>query len=103
MFLDDTFVDLSGSLKPCWQKPCWQTCAHGLHGYVGASARVAPLRKYSRFSQRRFLSGATHYYYYYYSAITIPTITITYIHRLAPTYPRSPRAQIRQHGVRQHS
>ena len=27
------------------QKPCWQIYAHGLHGYAGASARVAPLRK----------------------------------------------------------
>ena len=26
-----------------WQKPCWQIYAHGLHGYVGAGARVAPL------------------------------------------------------------
>ena len=33
----------SGPRKPCWQKPCWQIYAHGLHGYVGASARVAPL------------------------------------------------------------
>ena len=29
-----------------WQKPCWQMYAHGLHGYLGASARVAPLRDY---------------------------------------------------------
>ena len=36
--------------KPCWQKPCCQIHAHGLHGYVSASARVAPLRKYSYFS-----------------------------------------------------
>ena len=31
--------------NPCWQKPCWQIYAHGLHGYVGASTLVAPLRK----------------------------------------------------------
>ena len=31
----------SGPRKPCWQKPCWQIYAYGLHGYVGASARVA--------------------------------------------------------------
>ena len=37
----------SGPRKPCWQKPCWQIYAHGPHGYVGASARVAPLRNYS--------------------------------------------------------
>ena len=36
---------ISGPRKPCWQKPYWQICAHGLHGYVGASARVAPLTK----------------------------------------------------------
>ena len=35
----------SGEWKPCWQKPCWQIYAHGLHRYVGASARVAQLRK----------------------------------------------------------
>ena len=29
---------LSGPRKPCGQKPCWQIYAHGLHGYVGASA-----------------------------------------------------------------
>ena len=40
---------MSGEWKPCWQKPCWQICARGLHGYVGASARVAPLGKYSYF------------------------------------------------------
>ena len=33
----------SGEGKPGWQKPCWQIYAHGLHGYVGAGARVAPL------------------------------------------------------------
>ena len=32
-------------MKPCWQKPCWQIYMHGLHGYVGASARVASLRR----------------------------------------------------------
>ena len=36
----------SGPRKPCWHKPCWQIYALGLHGYVGASARVAPLGKY---------------------------------------------------------
>ena len=35
----------SGEQRPCWQKPCWQIYAHGLHGYLGASARVAPVRK----------------------------------------------------------
>ena len=48
----------SGPRKPCWQKPCWQVYAHGLHGYVGASALVAPVRKYGYFSQWHFLSGA---------------------------------------------
>ena len=33
----------SGPQKPCWQKPCWQIYVHGLHAYVGARARVAPL------------------------------------------------------------
>ena len=41
--------------KPCWQKPCWRICVCGLHGIVGASARVAPLRTYSCFSQWHFL------------------------------------------------
>ena len=36
----------SGPRKPCWQKTCWQIYARGLHGYVGASAPVAPPRKY---------------------------------------------------------
>ena len=40
----------SGPRKPCWQKPCWQIYAHGLHGYVGASAQIAPLRQHSCFS-----------------------------------------------------
>ena len=30
-------------------KPSWHIYAHGPHGYVGASARVAPLRKYNDF------------------------------------------------------
>ena len=48
----------SGEWKPCWQTPCWQIYALGLRGYVGASARVAPLRTYCYVSQWRFLSGA---------------------------------------------
>ena len=59
------------------RKPCWQIYAHGLHGYVGASARVAP-GKYCHVSQWSFPSGATR--------------------ALAPTYPCSPCAQICQHG-----
>ena len=39
-------LDISGPREPCWQKPCWQIYSHGLHGYVGASAGFAPLRKY---------------------------------------------------------
>ena len=36
----------SGERRPRWQKPCEreQIFAHGLYGYVGASARAAPLR-----------------------------------------------------------
>ena len=34
----------SGEWKQCWQKGCWQIYAHGLHRYVGAHSRVAPLR-----------------------------------------------------------
>ena len=46
---------VSGERKPCWQKPCWQIYAHGLHGHVGASARVAPLGKDSYFLKGTFL------------------------------------------------
>ena len=31
------------------RKPCWQIYAHGLRGYVGASARAASLRMYGCF------------------------------------------------------
>ena len=48
--------ELPGSRwKPCWQKPCWQINAHGLLRYVGASARVAPLREHSYIISGAFL------------------------------------------------
>ena len=37
------------------KKRHWQIYAHGLHGYVGASARVAPLRKHTCFPSGTFL------------------------------------------------
>ena len=43
----NTRFNTSGEQKPCRQKPCGQIYAHGLHGYVGASARVALLRSYN--------------------------------------------------------
>ena len=59
-----------------------QIYAHGLHGYVGVSALVAPLIIYNYFSQWHSPSGATR--------------------GLAPTYPCSPRAQTCQHDFCQH-
>ena len=67
--------------KPCWQKPCWQIDAHGLHGYVGASERVAPPRKHS-YCLWHVRSGATR--------------------ALAPTYPCCPCGCICEPGFCQH-
>lgn len=36
-------VKVSGPRRPRRQRPCWQICAHGLHGFAGECARVAPL------------------------------------------------------------
>ena len=45
----------SGPRRPCWQKACWQISARRLHGYVGASARVATPGRYSYFLSGTFL------------------------------------------------
>ena len=41
-----TYVSLSIYICTYVHIKTWQIYAHGLHGYVGASARGAPLREY---------------------------------------------------------